>query len=602
MASDNGKKDRPAPQNAIGLKRRGLLRLGTLVTAFTSTSAISAIGATTAHGGPGDKTSPNTYVPLAEKGAASGVAALDVDAKIPPAQLPDLSASYAPVLADGKGVVRKGDLVFNVMDYGAIGDGVSDDTAACQTAINALPEHATLIFPARHYIPGNLTLNKKYVSLSGPGTLLDGKLAIGTTGTREDQFWNVTGLTFERSRPRLEGSSGIELLKTRRGTIQDNVFLNMDKAIYVNPLPSAVIHDTAQVKIFKNEFANVNYALYVDRADTATWMHTSDFKFLANTINVAYITHIFAKSIDGLVCADNVFFFPSFNSPNFAAKAAKKHNIYIGQSDWLVIKGNNCFESGEEAILLDMAKHFSISDNLIAWPGQKAPYDAVRFTGGNAPNGIITDNVISRFSGNAIGVHTSGNGTIVVKNNFCEYDPATGTYYGVPPLNTFTHYGVYQSPASTDTLIESGNETTGRIYNSCKDSLISAVRLNQDVAIAGSKSVVSVTAADTPIFSMQSTRGGTALFSGMLLIEVKNSESESGNLSSYLFHVSRHPLGASIAKISEQGLLTGGSANHPSFTFTVNMAGKLFASPVGSTSGTFYFFATYQGNLRLLKP
>ncbi|MBT2513286.1 right-handed parallel beta-helix repeat-containing protein [Arthrobacter sp. ISL-30] len=568
---------------------------------MTGASAVSAIGANSAQANPGGKTPPNEYVPIAEKGAPSGVATLDLEAKIPPALIPDLSAAYAPVLADGKGLVRKGDLVFNVMDYGAAGNGLADDTAACQTAINALPEHATLIFPGRHYIPGNLSLNKKHITLAGPGTLLDGKVVIGTTGTREDQFWNVTGLTFERS-TRGAASYGIELLKTRRGTIQNNVFLNMDKAIYVHPLPTAAAHDTAQVKIVKNEFADVNYAFYVDRADVANWMHTSDCKFLANTVNVAYITHVYAKSIDGLVCSDNVFFFPSYNTSDGAAKAAKKHNIYIGQSDWLVIKGNNCFESGEEAILLDMAKHFSISDNLIAWPGQKAPYDAVKFTGSNSPNGMITDNVISRFSGNAIGVHTSGNGTIVVKNNLCEYDAATGTYYGTPALNTFTHHGVYQPAASTDTLIESGNETTGGIYNVRKDSMFSAVRLNQDVAVAGSKSAVTVTAANTPIFSMQSTRGGTALFSGMLLIEVKNTESESGNLSSYLFHVTRHPLGASLTKVSEHGLLTGGSANHPSFTFTVDGTGKLFVSPVGATSGKFYFYATYQGNLRLMKP
>lgn len=569
------------------------------MTAFTGASAIAAVGA---HAAPGDKATPNEYVPLAEKGAASGVAVLDVDAKIPSRQLPDLSTSYAPVLEAGKAVVRQGDLVFNVLDYGAIGDGVADDTAACQAAINALPEHATLIFPARHFIPGGLAFNKKYSTLSGPGTLLDGKLVIGTTGTREDQFWNVTDLTFERSTPRTPGAYGIELLKTRRGTVQNSVFLNMDKAVYVNPLQGAAAHDTAQVKIFKNEFSNVNYALYVDRADTAPWMHTSDFKFLANTVNVAYITHIFAKSIDGLVCADNVFFFASYSSPDTAAKAAKKNNIFVGQSDWLVIKGNNCFESGEEAILLDMARHFSISDNLIAWPGQKAPYDAVKFTGKSSPNGMVTDNVISRFSGNAIGVHTSGNGTIVAKNNLCEYDGATGTYYGVPPLSSFAHYGVYQAASSTDTVIESGNETTGGLYNVCKDSIVSSVRLSQDVAVGTSKSAVAVSSANTPIFSLQSTRGGTALFSGTVLVEVKNVESEAGNLSSYLFHVSRHPLGASITKLSAQGLLTGGAANHPSFTFTVDASGKLLVSPVGSTSGMFYFYATSQGNLRLMKP
>lgn len=93
MASNIGKNDRPD----ASVKRRGLLRIGTLVTAFTG---VSAIGAATGHASTVDNTSSNLYVPLAEKGAPSGVAPLDVNAKVPPSQLPDLSTSYAPVAGD----------------------------------------------------------------------------------------------------------------------------------------------------------------------------------------------------------------------------------------------------------------------------------------------------------------------------------------------------------------------------------------------------------------------------------------------------------------------------------------------------------------------
>lgn len=68
--------------------RRGFLSVGTLVAAF------SALGAGSAQAGPGDKTPPGSYVPIAEKGVASGVATLDTESKIPPAQLPDLSTTY----------------------------------------------------------------------------------------------------------------------------------------------------------------------------------------------------------------------------------------------------------------------------------------------------------------------------------------------------------------------------------------------------------------------------------------------------------------------------------------------------------------------------
>ncbi|WP_156642496.1 hypothetical protein [Arthrobacter sp. B6] len=63
------------------------------MTAITGASAMSVVAANSAHAAPGDKPAPNTYVPVAEKGSPSGVASLDANAKILPAQLPDFSAT-----------------------------------------------------------------------------------------------------------------------------------------------------------------------------------------------------------------------------------------------------------------------------------------------------------------------------------------------------------------------------------------------------------------------------------------------------------------------------------------------------------------------------
>jgi hypothetical protein len=63
--------------------------------------------------------------------------------------------------------------IFNVLDYGAVGDGVADDTAAVQAAINAAVASvsaggATVYFPRGNYNCTNLTLaNKSGLHLTG---------------------------------------------------------------------------------------------------------------------------------------------------------------------------------------------------------------------------------------------------------------------------------------------------------------------------------------------------------------------------------------------------------------------------------------------------
>src|SRR5687768_14777878 len=127
MARETGHRDHATSQSDTGVKRRWLLRFGTLITAFTGASAISALGASSAEAGPGDKISPTAYVPTSEKGAPLGVATLDKESKIPTALIPDLSATYA----------KRSELSLNVKAYGAMGDGVADDTAAFNAAFAA---------------------------------------------------------------------------------------------------------------------------------------------------------------------------------------------------------------------------------------------------------------------------------------------------------------------------------------------------------------------------------------------------------------------------------------------------------------------------------
>ena len=81
---------------------------------------------------------------------------------------------YAPALVGGKAPVRKGDLVLNVKDYGAVGDGTTDDRASIQSAIDAAAANTglggTVYFPPGAYrIAGSLNVNTNEVKLVGSG-------------------------------------------------------------------------------------------------------------------------------------------------------------------------------------------------------------------------------------------------------------------------------------------------------------------------------------------------------------------------------------------------------------------------------------------------
>lgn len=214
------KNEKPAPRSDSGVERRGFLRLGTSVTALTGASAISALGVGAATAAPGDKNPPTSYVPTAEKGAPLGVATLDIDKKVPPGLLPDLSAIYA----------RAGRL--DARDFAAPGSGIS--AAAILAAIEAANGRPVYLHGTIDVGAGLVYAGTKAVNLVGnPGqTIISGSSDAATlircTGASPEPV-NIRGLAVKQGGTEASASTlcrSCVRIENRTGmvTISENEF------------------------------------------------------------------------------------------------------------------------------------------------------------------------------------------------------------------------------------------------------------------------------------------------------------------------------------------------------------------------------------------
>ncbi|MDQ0922315.1 hypothetical protein QF038_000823 [Pseudarthrobacter sp. W1I19] len=222
-----------AERNDRGVKRRGLLRFGTLVTAFTGASAVSAMAAKSAQAAPGDKTLPNTYVPVAEKGSPSGVATLDATAKLIPTQLPDLSATYGSEIertgSPAQIALAKRDIL-NIIDFGVSRGTAASQTVAIKAALDANPGK-TFYFPPGDYRFDTPLLIDKQNSLIIDGTLI--------AWTSMADF-----ITFDPDLVPYLYAEGKFI--TGKGTIDAN--LKVDRAIVVNQVIGFELGDGLTIK------------------------------------------------------------------------------------------------------------------------------------------------------------------------------------------------------------------------------------------------------------------------------------------------------------------------------------------------------------------
>lgn len=132
----------------------------------------------------------------------------------------------------------------NVMDYGAVGDGVTDDTVAIQAAINAVGKTGEVVFPTGTYVVSNsiilpgsaATAVMSFYHLKGYGAELLINQAVPIfkrMPTTQPSNWAFLSFIFEGFKFRgISGGSlgvGIQLAATRNSSVRDCSFYNLDR-------------------------------------------------------------------------------------------------------------------------------------------------------------------------------------------------------------------------------------------------------------------------------------------------------------------------------------------------------------------------------------
>jgi hypothetical protein len=326
----------------------------------------------------------------------------------------------------------------SVKDFGAVGDGVTDDTAAIQAAIDAVGDNGTVEFSqaTSKYLFTEVVVDRVGVTLCGNG-VLDGSIKVrhfnyNITNSIE-QFVTIDGLQFVSSG---NTKNAIVLNSTARGRIINCRFVGFDSAIYVPQNTDNVYgQHVRRYVISNNTYSDVNY--FVREVKTAG----ITFSFADNIIScnegVALVRHVDLDTVDGVTIADNIFFFPGFQTAN----ATKEHSVYIKFGVWIQIHDNKFFESGWSGVVLEECSRFSLHDNLYAWPGQRLESPAILITGTPIAGAYFTDSVIHNENiieptGQGITVGAKS-GRLSINNCYMNKPNAAtnSRYYGVAPLS-----------------------------------------------------------------------------------------------------------------------------------------------------------------------
>jgi len=340
------------------------------------------------------------------------------------------------------------ELIVNVLDYGAVGDGVTNDTKACQTAIRKTNQGGTLYFPAGTYLLSRqLFIYGDNVTIKGDG--------------------NATKLIYEREQKTIDAIIDVSLFGARNGatniTIRD-MYMEYRGEFFpkfgdsytgkINGLYFTEIHDllveNVEITGFNSSginLAGLSNAYATDIVVRDCYLHHNRvggvlYGFVDGLLITDSIMEHMGSSLDGGTGYGSAGYSGAYpknvrvinNECNFNQR--KGIDLHAGEN--IIIEGNTCKANRLYGIYVEGPKsnHVIIKNNFISDMDREkldigAPYTwnmAISIgTASNDPNKFfdyqVVGNVIENYglgSGAAYGIYgyfSFTKGKVIIKDN-----------------------------------------------------------------------------------------------------------------------------------------------------------------------------------------
>ena len=456
----------------------------------------------------------------------------------------------------------------SVKDYGAVGDGTTDDTAAIQAAINS---QAPIFFPTGTYLISNLTANYNNLYLKGENATL--KVKAGTTGSAVLIGPTSGGWASKKSNVQLIGLSIDSTLAASVTCIRAQ-FIDGIKVSNVNTTGGTKgldINTAASVHVDTCSLGNASaHALLIESATDGigTWVWVSN-STLFTSGNGAIISNIPTVWFDKNVV---------YNSTAYGL-TVQMDVAYTTSATYANITNNDFDSCGSQGLILTNQTKFNVTGNWVSC-GRTNTLSGISIS--SSRRGAISDNQL--FSNGLNGLILTSCNDVSIVNNTSTDNTLAGIYLDSSTNiqiigNTLARtseqflangqdYGVYAlSSCSSVNVISNtiyGNLTTNLL------NLASGSSKNIFNSAEASPAGTSYSADTSDVVTVLANNATIAIpsFSGQVTVNCLNT----GGVQTWL---------AGGGAVTSLGTVSGGAAG--TLTFTSGISGYTFTNTSGST-------------------